>query len=145
MLDKVDQILSLARQGFSARYIQGELDLDEGPMRIARFIREFIPPEPTAPRVRKPKSEPISRGDYIPRNVGEPGRQPYDHFGKSMLEILRNLFVMEGRDLHVCELCGERQETYCIIHHTKYLGATFRDLMLVCQRCNLQPDNKHLK
>ena len=147
MLDKIDEIFELARWGFSPLYIQDQLDLDESPRRIAKFLSDYAPRKTAEPKPYKPAEPRVvdARHDHVPRNLGKPGRQTYDRFDKSMREILWQLFEHEGRDLYLCEMCGNRQEVRCVIHHTKYLGATFRDLMLVCQRCNVQKENQNLK
>lgn len=57
------------------------------------------------------------------------------------LHNLRPLVVAmmeeQGRDFTTCEYCtrpitDEKWE----IHHTKYKGATYQDLMIVCLSCN---------
>lgn len=52
------------------------------------------------------------------------------------------LMEYEGRDFSKCEYCSKyipnnRYE----IHHTKYDGATYYDLMIVCASCNRIPVN----
>jgi len=48
----------------------------------------------------------------------------------------------DGRDFNQCELCpvyipdGKYE-----IHHTKYEGATYYDLRIVCSSCNHKPEN----
>jgi hypothetical protein len=54
------------------------------------------------------------------------------------------LFLMrkEGRDFSRCELGNERIENgQYEIHHTKYDGATYYDLRIVCRSCNRKPEN----
>lgn len=72
--------------------------------------------------------------------------------GKSKENQLANMRVIviavlkeQGRDFSMCELCrtfipsGKYQ-----LHHTKYDGATIKDLKIVCQQCNLLPENQYL-
>lgn len=42
-----------------------------------------------------------------------------------------------------CELCGVVTTNY-EIHHTKYEGATFQDLLVVCRSCNRLKENCNL-
>jgi hypothetical protein len=55
------------------------------------------------------------------------------------------LMEREGRDFNKCELGGEyiHDEEY-EIHHTKYEGAIYRDLRIVCRSCNQKAENKLL-
>lgn len=57
------------------------------------------------------------------------------------------LFLMEqeGRDFTECELCGDDIEGGQFeIHHTKYDGATYYDLRIVCKSCNRKAENLFL-
>ena len=58
------------------------------------------------------------------------------------------VYVMkkQGHTFKNCEQCGRslNEKTYRI-HHTKYEGATVKDLQVVCQKCNAQPENRFLK
>lgn len=73
--------------------------------------------------------------------------------GKSVENQIANLrpyiiFLMqqEGRDFTKCELCGRSIPLGTHeIHHTKYDGATFRDLRIVCRSCNHLAENKLLE
>jgi hypothetical protein len=48
----------------------------------------------------------------------------------------------EGRDFGRCELGGEPIPPGKFdIHHTKYEGATYADLRIVCRSCNHRPEN----
>jgi hypothetical protein len=58
------------------------------------------------------------------------------------------LFLMEqeGRDFTKCELCSsDIADGEFEIHHTKYEGATYKDLRIVCRSCNRKADNLLLK
>jgi len=51
----------------------------------------------------------------------------------------------DGRDFSKCELCGDPiSEGKHQLHHTKYEGATYRDIKIVCASCNQRPENKLL-
>jgi hypothetical protein len=64
----------------------------------------------------------------------------------NQIESLRPyiLFLMtrDGRDFTVCELCEDDidEETF-EIHHTRYDGATYYDLRIVCTSCNRKAEN----
>lgn len=48
----------------------------------------------------------------------------------------------EGRNFEQCELGGEPiPKGKFDIHHTKYDGATYYDLRIVCRKCNHAPEN----
>lgn len=55
-------------------------------------------------------------------------------------EVLREF----GKDRYTCEICLEAVPQGCVIHHTKYEGATVYDLLYICQSCNLSRENKGL-
>lgn len=60
--------------------------------------------------------------------------------------LIREILKKQGRDFTKCEMCGnDIPEGKSQLHHTKYEGATMQDLMIVCQKCNLQPENKNLE
>ncbi|MEW1951073.1 hypothetical protein AB0280_17700 [Pseudarthrobacter sp902506025] len=50
-----------------------------------------------------------------------------------------------GKDRYTCELCLEHVPQGCVVHHTKYEGATIYDLMYICYSCNLSRENKGLR
>ena len=55
------------------------------------------------------------------------------------------MWKRQGKDYSKCELCSkDLAEGQGSIHHTKYDGATLKDLRWVCQKCNTQPENKNL-
>jgi hypothetical protein len=57
------------------------------------------------------------------------------------------LFLMrqDGRNFTRCELDGRKiEEGKYEIHHTKYKGATYHDLRIVCRSCNKKPENMFL-
>jgi hypothetical protein len=54
------------------------------------------------------------------------------------------LFLMkrDGRNFNQCELCPAAiPEGEYEIHHTKYEGATYFDLWIVCRTCNRNSEN----
>jgi hypothetical protein len=69
--------------------------------------------------------------------------------GKSVENKISNLrpyilFLMEqeGRDFTQCELCpAPIPEGEYEIHHTRYDGATYYDLRIVCRSCNHKEEN----
>ena len=55
------------------------------------------------------------------------------------------IFEGEGRDFTICELCGDFiDDGKFEFHHTKYEGATIRDLLIICRGCNHKSENLHL-
>jgi hypothetical protein len=72
--------------------------------------------------------------------------------GKSEANSLDNLrpyvvglMELEGRDFEHCELCTSViPPNKYDIHHTKYDGATYYDLMIVCRKCNTAQENRFL-
>jgi hypothetical protein len=72
--------------------------------------------------------------------------------GKSVenqIEHLRPYIIAmmkrDGRDFTKCELNGEDiPEGEFILHHTKYDGATYKDMKIVCRSCNNKAENQLL-
>lgn len=73
--------------------------------------------------------------------------------GKSKLHwmdrTLRNIIVAmmkrDGRDFTKCELCPATIPAGKYdLHHSKYDGATYYDLRIVCRSCNNRAENKLL-
>ena len=58
---------------------------------------------------------------------------------------LRPMLKRLGKDFNWCEYCGIGTNGKSVVHHTKYDGATLYDLDVICNRCNLQTENKGLK
>ena len=52
-----------------------------------------------------------------------------------------SLMQKEGRNFDICELCKQETRGNFEIHHTKYNGATYYDLRIVCRSCNKKPEN----
>lgn len=68
----------------------------------------------------------------------------------NQLDNLRPVIIAmmkeEGRDFEQCEQCLESIPVNKFdIHHTKYEGATYYDLQIVCRSCNLTGDNVGLE
>lgn len=60
--------------------------------------------------------------------------------------IIRAMMKQEGRDFTQCELCPAKiPQGKHNIHHTKYEGATYYDLRIVCAKCNNAPENRYLQ
>jgi hypothetical protein len=60
-------------------------------------------------------------------------------------EIIVQLMEELHYDFNTCEQCkGYIPDGQFQIHHTKYEGATFLDLQIVCQPCNLKSENRYL-
>lgn len=112
MSQRDDEIVKLSQVGLSARKIQDRLSLHVSRRQVQRVIRKQL-----GPVVQSRNAETNALEDM----------KTY------VVECLRLL----GKDPHVCEICLERQERVCDIHHTKYEGATIYDLQYVCRSCNL--------
>lgn len=54
------------------------------------------------------------------------------------------LIESERRGFSACELCSKELNGNFDLHHTKYEGATYKDLMVVCHKCNTQQENRFL-
>ena len=59
-----------------------------------------------------------------------------------MRHLIVSLMESLGRDFTTCEYLGcDIPEGKFELHHTKYDGATFYDLMIVCSPCNKRSEN----
>jgi 5-methylcytosine-specific restriction endonuclease McrA len=70
----------------------------------------------------------------------------YEHqLTRQMRIVVTTMMKRDGRDFSQCELCpatipeGQHQ-----LHHTKYDGATYKDIKVVCRSCNNKFENKFL-
>jgi len=64
----------------------------------------------------------------------------------NLYRIIIAMMEEEGRDFSTCELCKQPiLNGNFELHHTKYEGATYYDLLIVCRRCNHLPENVNLK
>lgn len=69
----------------------------------------------------------------------------YDNQLLQLRDIVIGLMKEEGRDFRTCEYCGDAIPAGKFqLHHMKYDGATYHDLMIVCQPCNVRPENRYL-
>lgn len=112
-----DRIITLTKHGLSARKIQKYL---KTPLTI-RVITSH------ATRVLGPRR----RANNSSANLITASFMPYVQW---CLEQI-------GKDKYTCELCLEPVPKGCIVHHTKYEGATIYDLMYICGSCNLAREN----
>lgn len=56
--------------------------------------------------------------------------------------VILAMMKEEGRNLEQCEECTQPiPVNEYEIHHTKYEGATYYDLLIVCRKCNRAPHN----
>lgn len=114
-----DAIVSLFNRGMSSAVISRELDLSQ--RYVQRILAGVVGPRPK----RKAKSA-ENRLD-------------------NLREIIIALMRQEGRDFTTCELCGgDIPPGKYDIHHTKYDGATYNDLRIVCHTCNTAAENRYL-
>lgn len=121
MNQRDSRIIALAQSGLSARKIRERLALEVSTRQVQRIVRRelgAIPPNANSF---------LYSLDANMRIYVEP----------LMTEAL-------GKDPHMCEICGERQQRKCDIHHKKYEGATLYDLQFVCRSCNLAHVNMGL-
>jgi hypothetical protein len=64
---------------------------------------------------------------------------------ENMRPIIISMMEDEGRDFTTCELCHEDiLANKYDLHHTRYEGATYYDLLIVCRKCNTAPENTYL-
>lgn len=118
--DDLDRIIMLTKHGLSVRKIQKHLTAPLSERQINLYVNKKLGPRRT--------------GNSSIANWISPSFKPY------AVEGLKRL----GKDPRTCELCLEFVRGGCIIHHTKYEGATLYDLMYICTSCNLSRENKGL-
>lgn len=57
---------------------------------------------------------------------------------KTVISMMRR----DGRDFTKCQLCPATiPEGQSDLHHTKYEGAGYADILIVCKKCNHAPEN----
>lgn len=115
-----ERILLLTKHGLSVRKIQEHLSQPMNARAINRYVTKKLGPAP--------------KGNLSKENAIQPAFMPY------VVEALRRL----GKNPYICELCDDPVPKGCIVHHTKYEGATVYDLMYICTSCNLSRANKGL-
>lgn len=115
-----DRIIALTKHGLSARKIQRYLSQPYSLRQINVYATKVLGP---------PRKGNNSSAHWI-----GPTFMPYVEY------CLKQL----GKDKYVCELCWDSVPKGCVVHHTKYEGATIYDLMYICTSCNLARENKGL-
>lgn len=118
-----DRIIILTNHGLSARKIRKYL---HNPLLSAKAINKYV--------LKKLGPAPKGNASLEKHNQISVTFMPY------VIEALTRL----GKDRYTCEICLEPVPKGCIVHHTKYEGATVYDLMYVCGSCNLSRANKGL-
>lgn len=74
------------------------------------------------------------------------GRPEGDWFDNSFHRLILSMMKLEGRNFEQCELCPTSiPKGKFSLHHTRYEGATYYDLRIVCQKCNHAPANVGLQ
>lgn len=63
------------------------------------------------------------------------------HLTSEMRSYVLALMERDKRDFTTCEYCYKPTNGKWEIHHTKYEGATYYDLMIVCRSCNRIGEN----
>lgn len=59
------------------------------------------------------------------------------HLSAIMRSIVVSMMTEEGRNFGACEQCSEPiPKGKWELHHTKYEGATYYDLQIICRSCN---------
>jgi hypothetical protein len=116
-----DRMSVLARHGLAAAKIARHLSRPYSPAVINRYVTKHV-----GPRVKGVNN---SRQNQI--GITD---MPY------VLEALRRM----AKDRYTCELCLDSVPQGCMVHHTRYDGATVYDLMFVCGSRNLSRFNTGL-
>jgi hypothetical protein len=94
------------------------------PRQVQRIIQEAVGPRTSHPRKGKSKEYQLEA-----------------NFRHTIVTLMRQ----EGRHFSKCEICGGDIPTgEYQIHHTKYDGATYQDLLIVCRLCNVARENCYL-
>lgn len=67
-------------------------------------------------------------------------------FTRQMRIIVTAKLKQDGRDFSQCELCPAKiPKGKHTLHHTRYTGATYKDIRIVCWSCNNKAGNKLLE
>ncbi len=73
------------------------------------------------------------------------GKSQEHQFTRQMRIIVTAKLKQDGRDFGQCELCPAKiPEGQHQLHHTRYEGATYKDIKIVCRSCNNKAENKLL-
>jgi hypothetical protein len=116
------EIVELAKRGHSAADIKRQLDLPITTRQIQRIVAPHRPP------------------GY---RRGSPTRIEADLYSKGSVfrDIVVQLMIELGHNPKICHFCRKPSYKPLGIHHLRYQGATIRDLVFCCQKCNLRSDN----
>lgn len=79
-----------------------------------------------------------------PAVTGNASQERHNQITGTFMPYVIEALTRLGKDRYTCEICLEPVPKGCIVHHTKYEGATVYDLMYVCGSCNLSRANKGL-
>ena len=61
---------------------------------------------------------------------------------QNILDLVHAIWGSQGKDYTRCELCQAKLSRKSgEVHHTKYVGATLKDLVWVCHSCNMRQEN----
>ncbi|NQD41435.1 hypothetical protein [Glutamicibacter halophytocola] len=120
-MSDTEKIVILAKHGLSAHKIQPYLSTPIDKAVISRNLKKVLGP--------------VSKESSSKENAIHPSFMVY------VVEALDRL----GKDRYTCEICLDPVPKGCVVHHTKYEGATVYDLMYICQSCNLSRTNRGLK
>ena len=117
-----DIVLSYFNEGMRTDVIADELGISV--RQVQRILRDALGPYQRGPG---------------------PSTQAQNKLSDVLRDIVIQLMRQEGRDFTRCELCGEPIPAgQWNLHHTKYEGATYQDLRIVCRACNVSRANRYL-
>lgn len=112
-----ERIIVLTKHGLSAQKIRRHLKAPLTTKAINNYATK--------------KLGPARQGKNSASNLIDATFMPYVEFCLAKL----------GKNKFACELCLDRVPAGCVVHHTKYEGATVYDLMYICQSCNCAREN----
>jgi hypothetical protein len=72
------------------------------------------------------------------------GKSKEHNIHPQMSYIIWAMIRRDGRDPAFCELGNHPLVGRPTLHHTKYEGATYYDLLIACYSCQLKKENKLL-
>lgn len=64
--------------------------------------------------------------------------------GATLGPLIVQMFKSQGRDFKTCEICSKPIKGKYVLHHTKYDGATIKDIRISCKSCDQKAENKNL-
>jgi hypothetical protein len=115
-----ETVIDLVARGLSAEKIKKRMGVTVTARQILRYAQKKLGRSRT--------------GSLSVENQISTSFMPY------VVECLRRL----GKDPFWCECCEEKQAKRCIVHHTRYEGATIDDMAYVCSSCNNSRENRGL-